>query len=70
MAKKKKTNTQTETKTTIEKKCYKFVENTFLWGIVYAKDSCIKLSKEELSVFWPYVKVCDKTTGKKPCKRC
>ena len=47
-----------EAKSVEAKSCYKFIENVSIWGVVYAKDSCIELGKDDLAMFAEYVKLC------------
>lgn len=47
-----------EAKSAETKSCYKFIENVSIWGVVYAKDSCIELAKDDLAIFSAYVKLC------------
>lgn len=53
-------------------RCYKFNENTSVAWQIYLKDSCIHLSEDQLSIFWPYVRICtwEAKTENWPCKRC
>lgn len=69
MATAKKKTTEVEKKVYVEDvKCYKFNETTFINWFTYPKDSCIKLSDEELPYFQQYVRVCDGSNKQiKPC---
>lgn len=50
---------------------FKFTCNVSIWGNVFAKDTIINLSEEELMIYRPYVCCSEETsTQKKPCKRC
>lgn len=56
---------------TVKRFAFRFTSNVSIWGTIFAKDSIINLSEEELVAYRPYVICHDETSvQKKPCKRC
>ena len=49
---------------------FKFIGNTLIGWTVFAKDTIINLTEEELKIYRPYVCCPEKTPIKQPCKRC
>lgn len=54
----------------VEKFTFVFACNLSIGWKVYAKDSTIELTEEELKIYRPYVKCPEETIKKQPCKRC